>query len=112
MRNVRKLPIQFLKENGLLFEVNRAILHPVGLTLQVGEDGSVELLQTDDPAGMVFTQEEFQRGESALREYLEREGASKMASRRAFLQYVHQTDPDQGDSSPPPPPDGESGSVG
>lgn len=104
---MKSLPLQFLKESGLLFELNRAVLHPVGLSLQVSEDGSVQLLQTDDPAGMVFTADTFVEGESKLMDYMNREGSSKLASRRAFLRYVEQTDPDQGDSIPPP-----SGSVG
>jgi hypothetical protein len=101
--------LQFLKDNGLLFEMNRAVLHPLGLTLQLDADGKAELLQTDDPAGMVFTADTFQEGESRMLDYMIREGSSKLASRKAFLQYVEQTDPDQGDSVPPP--DG-SGSVG
>lgn len=103
---VKTLPLQFLKDNGLLFELNRAVLHPLGLTLQVDADGKAELLQTDDPAGMVFPENAFQEGEVKLMEYMEREGFSKLASRQAFLRYAQQTDPDQGDSSPP------SGSVG
>lgn len=104
---MKSIPLQFLKENGLLFELNRAVLHPLGLSLQVDEGGKVELLQTEDPAGMVFTESTFNDGEQRLLEYMEREGSSKLASRRAFLQYVEQVDPDQGDSVP-----SSSGSVG
>lgn len=106
---MKSIPLQFLKENGLLFEVNRTVLHPLGLTLQVGDDGKVELLQTTDPAGMVFTADTFVEGEAKLLEYMNREGSSKLAARSAFLRFVEQVDPDQGDSMPPP--DG-SGSVG
>jgi hypothetical protein len=106
---VKTLPLQFLKDNGLLFEVNRTILHPLGLTLQVGSDGTAELLQTDDPSGMTFTSDTFQDGESRLMEYMIREGSSKLASRKAFLQYVEQVDPDQSDPDDRSPPDGSVG---
>lgn len=96
---MKPLPVQFLRESGLLFEVNRAVLHPLGLSLQVGVDGSVELLQTSDPAGIVFSDVAFHEGETLLRAYMEREGESRILARRAFLQYVQQTDADQGDSS-------------
>ena len=99
---MKTLPTQFLKDSGLLFEINRSVLHPLGLTLQVDADGNVELLQTDDPAGMTFTADTFLDGESRLLEYMIREGSSKLASRKAFLQYVEQVDPDQASSDPPP----------
>lgn len=107
---VKSLPLQFLKDKGLLFELNRSVLHPLGLTLQVDADGKAELLQTEDPAGMLFTQSEFLDGESRLMEYMNEEGSSRLAARRAFLQFVEQVDPDQSESLPPPPDD--SGNVG
>lgn len=94
---MKPLPLQFLKDNGLLFEINRSVLHPLGLTLQVDADGRPELLQTDDPAGMLFTADTFQEGESRMLDYMVREGESKIAARKAFLQFVHQTDQDQSD---------------
>ncbi len=104
---MKSLPLQFLRENGLLFEINRVVLHPLGLSLSLHEDGRMELFQTSDPAGMVFTADTFDEGERKLREFMELEGESRHAARRAFLRYVEQTDPDQGDSVPPAP-----GSVG
>lgn len=108
---MKSLPLQFLKDKGLLFELNRAVLHPLGLTLQVDDDGRAELLQTDDPAGMLFTQSDFLDGESRLMEFMNAEGSSRLAARKAFLQFVEQVNPDQAESIRPPPPD-DSGSVG
>lgn len=106
---MKPLPLQFLKENGLLFEMNRAVLHPLGLTLQIDDDGRVELLRTDDPAGMVFPANAFIEGESRMLEYMAKEGSSRLASRQAFLRYVEQTDPDQSDPESLPPPSGNVG---
>jgi hypothetical protein len=53
----------FLRESGLLFEVNRKVLHPYGLGLMVEYDSADRagpvaricgLQRTDDPAGMHF----------------------------------------------------------
>lgn len=107
---MKSLPLQFLKDKGLLFELNRAVLHPLGLTLQVDADGKAELLQTDDPAGMLFAQSEFLDGEAKLMDFMEEEGASRLAARKAFLQFVEQVNPDQAESMRPPP--DEPGSVG
>jgi hypothetical protein len=106
---VKSLPPKFLKDNGLLFEINRSVLHPLGLTLQVDGDGKAEVFQTDDPAGMTFTADSFLDGESKLMEYMVREGSSRLASRKAFLRYVVQTDPDQSDPDDRSPPDGSVG---
>lgn len=103
---MKSLPLQFLRDKGLLFELNRSVLHPLGLTLQVDSDGKAELLQTDDPAGMLFTQGEFLDGEARLMEFMNEEGSSRLAARRAFLQFVVQVDPDQAESVAPPPDDG------
>lgn len=106
---MKSLPLQFLKDKGLLFELNRAVLHPLGLTLQVDPDGKAELLQTDDPAGMLFTQSEFLDGEAKLMEFMDAEGSSRLAARKAFLRFVEQVDPDQSESVRPP---DDPGSVG
>lgn len=106
---MKTLPLQFLRDNGLLFEINRSVLHPLGLALQVSPDGEAELLQTDDPAGVLFAQGEFLDGEAKLMDFMDREGSSRLVARRAILRFVDQVDPDQGESVPPPPKPGNVG---
>lgn len=99
--NCEVFTLKFLDDNGILFEVNRRVLHPLGLSLQVSSDGQAELFQTTDPVGMVFTAGTFQAGESELLEYMAREGDSRLISRQAFLQFIEQVGPDQGIESSP-----------
>ena len=58
---------KFLHESGLLFEINRKVLHPLGFALGViqKEDGSFSsqplLFENDDPAGRIYSQESLDR---------------------------------------------------
>jgi len=53
-------PAKFIQDTGILGEINRTILHPLGLALAVNvdaEEGDVQpfsILETADPEGFVF----------------------------------------------------------
>ena len=66
-----KDPAKFLADTGLLFEINRAVLHPFGVAMAVTmqDDGayntSFELLdERADPEGCVFDAATFAEGEA------------------------------------------------
>lgn len=100
---VKPIPLRTLLDEGLLFEINRQVLHPFGFALAMewddkgaeGEPDRVVLLQTDDRDGMTFSTDAFLEGEEKLRAFLEKDGSSRLSARRMFLGFVHQVDPDQ-----------------
>lgn len=91
-------PARFLDENGLLFELNRQILHPIGmeLRLEVDEDGELQKMELldnrDSPTPIYFTPEEFDRGRTRYEKYLEEFGRRNMQKRRQ-MGVVTQTGP-------------------
>jgi hypothetical protein len=107
------VPIRRLETDGLLFEINRTVLHPLGLALAMVWDGDdtsvepdrVELLQTDDKDGIVFASDAFLDGERKLAEFMAREGDDVHRTRRAVLRFLVQDSADQGSNTsilPPP----------
>jgi len=72
-------PEQFLDESGLLFHINRTILHPIGLSLMLavqespyGERTTVlHLHVTDNPQGYVLEDEAFARREKIYSDFIE-----------------------------------------
>jgi hypothetical protein len=75
---MKRLPAaQFLRESGLLFEINRKVLHPLGLALEIklNDDGSYEMSQAlqdwRDEGGIYFGEDSVQRGEECLKQFLE-----------------------------------------
>lgn len=109
---MKEIPLRTLLDDGLLFEINRRVLHPFGMALTLcleddhpdGEPVSVKLMSTGDPDGIVFTPGTFTEGESRFEAFMEREGLGRMAARRGILRFVEQESADQGQDSMRPPP--------
>ena len=87
-------PVDFLKSSGLLFEVNRRVLHPLGLALEVlpeepGEDAARFRLWDcrRDPSGAIFTDDEFLDGLALLTEYMNATGARRLLARQTCLGF-------------------------
>ena len=91
-------PAAFLRDNGVLFEINRQVLHPLGLELhfKVDEDGrlaSIDLLDNRESLHPIsFTPEAFQAGRAGYQEYLNERGRGNMQKRRK-VGMVIQTGP-------------------
>ena len=90
-------PGQFLMDTGLLFEINRRILHPLGLALEVVvyEDGGCRIGEIwdfrDESDGMCFQEGEAFDGGLVKWERFRREFAdAKIAQRKKILGYVVQ----------------------
>lgn len=92
-----KDPAKFLMDNGLLFEINRSVLHPFGLALEVqidDETGKVTLggvwdYRTDND-GLRYTDGAFVDGAKKFDGFLKRFGLKRMRSRKKLLGYVRQ----------------------
>lgn len=86
---------KFLRASGLLFEVNRRVLHPLGVAIGVVIDSETddplriapELLRTNDREGIVFEDEVVETGFRVLRTYMKAEGYERLAARYAALGF-------------------------
>lgn len=91
-------PVRFLMDNGILFEVNRQVLHPLGLQLdiEVDEEGrvtSLELLDNrDSPEPIFFNADQFEEGRAKYEKYMQDQGKRNVQKRRQ-LGMVIQTGP-------------------
>ncbi|RMH15259.1 MAG: hypothetical protein D6701_10230 [Gemmatimonadetes bacterium] len=91
-------PVQFLVENGIMFELNRQVLHPLGMELRIhldddGDVDSIELLDNrDNPAPIYFSPEEYEAGRARYEQYLNEHGKANLQKRRR-IGAVIQTGP-------------------
>ena len=90
------LSLDYLAKTGLLFEINRAILHPLGLALAISYDdvgdagGGGVVDNSDDPEGMIFTEESYNRGSEKLDKFMKEEGLVRLQTRLDVLGFVVQ----------------------
>jgi hypothetical protein len=94
-----KDPVTFLVDSGLLFEVNRRVLHPLGLALAVDEEralaaksehGGITIWDNrDDPEGVYFAPETLDEGEVKLAKTVSA-AKPRLEERRKALGYVIQ----------------------
>jgi hypothetical protein len=93
-------PACFLAETGLLFEINRAVLHPLGLALEVvvEDDGQMRIGglwdQQGEPGGIVFDEESFQDGARKLAAFMSIGGETRQQVRKDMLGFVVQEEPE------------------
>lgn len=91
-------PVEFLIDNGILFEINRQILHPLGMQLEISldSDGRVENVDLmdnrDSEAPIYFSSEEYERGRQKYQAYMESAGRRNIQKRRR-MGLVIQTGP-------------------
>lgn len=89
-----------LLSTGLLFEVNRRVLHPFGLALAVETRGgravriSPRLVRTTDPGGMTFTDEDLADGLRICLAHMKRVGFARLARRLEVHGWRAQVEPD------------------
>lgn len=98
-------PSTFLVDSGLLFEINRRILHPLGLALSVDVPDNGTALEQDfgviqivdmreDPEGVCFEDATYLEGKAKLKTFLEKsQFQERLMSRRTRLGYVVQSMP-------------------
>ena len=89
-------PGQYLLDTGILFEINRQILHPLGLAMEVVQkkDGTWVLGgiwdYREDGEGMLYSDNMFQRGLNKWVSFFETEGRKKHMARYKELGYIIQ----------------------
>ncbi len=90
-------PVDFLIGKGLLFEMNRQVLHPLGLELRLeavpgGTETSIQLWDNrDNPGLLVFSPEQYQQGRSAYEAYISERGRQNIQKRRKMGVSVQTT---------------------
>ena len=104
--NLHPLGAKLLYESGLLFELNRRVLHPFGLALSVvvseeNEAGDVEValggvFESSDEEGIIFADDVYREGIERFERFLQERGEKKLRLRFRRLGYVMQGPPDLG----------------
>lgn len=90
--------VKFLRETGLLFQINRDILHPLGLALEAkmyddksGEGMIVDLWDCrDEPEGIIYGEETLIRNEKKLKKFQEEFADQKIIERHNTLGFTLQ----------------------
>jgi hypothetical protein len=88
-------PRQFLLDNGLLFEINRQILHQYGLAMEVGKGSnfalSVKLWDCRDEAeGVTYGEGVLPLGKAKLEKFLQEQGNDILERRQHALGFTIQ----------------------
>lgn len=92
--------VKFLRESGLFFQINRDILHPLGLAMEATlserekADGAGTIINLwdcrEDPEGIVYDEETVVRNEAKLAKFMSEFGTYRLASRSMLLGYITQ----------------------
>lgn len=90
---------KFLLDTGLLFEVNRKVLHPFGLALEVSIDIKDDEAKVsfgklwdyrDDPEGMLYGDDVFLSGKESFDKFMEEFGNERLKTRNEKLGFIYQ----------------------
>lgn len=95
--SVKQFP-KFLVDNGLIFEINRKVLHPLGLAMIVDVDlknrkqlAITAIAETEDPEGFVYDPEGFEVGTDKYNRFLEKKGGQeRLDARQAKYGFIVQ----------------------
>ena len=93
-------PAEFLVSTGLLFEINRRVLHPLGLALSlaIGENNETVVKVWNGQAyleGYEYTDETLKLGLEKLKKYFDDVGTNRTKQRESLLGYVVQELPEE-----------------
>lgn len=87
---------RFLLDNGLLLEINRKVLHPLGLALEVevnskGQIGFGKLWDCrEDPEGLIYDDESFNVAWEKRSKFMEEFGDAQLSRRNEKLGFIVQ----------------------
>ncbi|MHC4184279.1 MAG: hypothetical protein ACYSR0_13110 [Planctomycetota bacterium] len=103
-KEVKKLDntAKFLLESGLLWRINREILHPLGLALEVIIDDSGHVKFGDswdyreDPEGILYDTENMLVGAQKWERYKQEKGSRQLFLRKSLLKFEVQPIEDTG----------------
>lgn len=91
-----EISLNNLLDKGLMFEINRRVLHPLGLAISISADGVTTLHGTQDMEGVLYSPESFTAGQLKFAAYMLSEGNARLADRNDILHFTVQSHPDQG----------------
>lgn len=81
----------YLYVTGLLFEINRSVMHPLGQSLTWSPDDGIGILDFSKmPERAVFDVVDYSRGSSKFKNYLTTKGNQVMKLRKQILGFVTQ----------------------
>lgn len=90
-------PEKFLMDTGLLFEINRKVLHPFGLALAVNVDDERDIItkfeiidHRDDLEGIVYSEEAYFVGKEKFDKFMKEFGEKRLQTRKSALGYIEQ----------------------
>lgn len=93
---INKFP-KYLIDNGLIFEINRKVLHPLGLAMVVDVDRNnkrqiaiTALIETEDQEGFLYDEEGYNIGKEKYQRFLDKGGQERLNSRMAKYGFVEQ----------------------
>jgi len=91
---------KFILDNGFLFEINRMVLHPQGLAMEIDLDSNGDVTgfgglwdYRDDPEGLRYEPETFRQGQQKYARYMRKIGSKVVSLRNTVLGYIEQTEP-------------------
>lgn len=93
---MKYMDINEFADSGLLFHINRTVLHPLGLALEitVEDDGSARLSGIwdcrDDPEGIAYDEDLLKECMAKYRKYMSERGEHSLASREQRLGFTVQ----------------------
>jgi hypothetical protein len=96
MESINKFP-KYLIDNGLLFEINRRVLHPLGLAMVIDIDRNnkrqlaiTALLETEDSDGFLYDEDGYNVGNEKYQKFLKNSGQKRLDDRIAKYGFIEQ----------------------
>jgi hypothetical protein len=96
MESIVKFP-KYLVDNGLVFEINRRILHPLGMAMVVDVDRNnkrniaiTAILSTEEQEGFLYDEEGYDVGKEKYQKFLNKGGQERLNYRLAKYGFVEQ----------------------
>lgn len=96
MEYIKSFP-KYLINNGLIFEINRKVLHPIGLALVVDVDyknrnklSITGLVETEDREGFLYDSDGFKVGSEKYEKFLKKVGQERLDHRFAKYGFLEQ----------------------
>ena len=98
---MKRIGFKPLFDSGLIFEINRSILHPLGYALVYkpgvtpDDQDALLLYQTTDDEGMLYMEENFMDGAAKFAVYMKNIGEKLLQKRMNIRGFIRQTRSDQ-----------------
>jgi hypothetical protein len=96
MEVISKYP-KFLVDSGLVFEINRRVLHPLGMAMIVDVDRNnrrqlaiTAIVTTEDPEGFLYDEEGYDVGKEKYQKFLDKGGQERLNARNAKYGFIEQ----------------------